>query len=232
MPSLKVIVTADGSHSILNEDLGETYHSSHGAVLESGHVFINNGLDYVISNGMPGNISILEIGFGTGLNAFLTWQRVIDRGITTQYTAVEPFPVPPEIWRQLNYAQEPSLRRVFARIHEAPWDVNQDIDPHFHLLKCRTTLEQFSCISSSYDLVYFDAFSPDKQPAVWTLPVLEKIANSLKDGGIFVTYCAKGQLKRNLKALGLLTESLSGPPGKREMVRAIKTSRAFPANSR
>lgn len=225
MPSLKIIATADGSHSLLNEDLGETYHSSHGAVQESRHVFINNGLDYIISNGVPASISILEIGFGTGLNALLTWQHVMNRGIAIEYTAIEPFPVPPEIWQHLNYAQDTALRQAFTKIHEAPWDTNQAIDGHFQLLKCRTTLEQFSCISSSYDLVYFDAFSPGKQPELWTLPALEKIADGLNDAGIFVTYCAKGQLKRNLKALGLVIESLPGPPGKREMVRAIKTSR-------
>ena len=223
MTSLKVIATADGSHTLRNEDLAETYHSSHGAIQESKHVFIANGFEFYVSHGTPVEVSILEIGFGTGLNALLTLQRAIENQINVKYTSIEPFPVPAEVWRQLNYAQLLGLTDAYEKLHQSSWDLPAEIHPHFHLQKRKTALEDITSFSTDFDIVYYDAFSPAKQPSLWTLAVLEKVVTALKDGGMFVTYCAKGALKRNLKALGLVTESLPGPPGKREMVRATKS---------
>lgn len=222
MAAVKIITTSDGSHSLLNEDLGETYHSANGAIQESAHVFIKNGLDFFIDQRRPATISILEVGFGTGLNALLTVHRMLTLPISIHYTTIEASPVHDEIWPMLNYTQKLGLHDHFAKLHESCWESAVQIFPGFMLLKLQTKLENVQCTPQSYDLIYFDAFSPNKQPELWTLPVLEKVVNAMRQGAVLVTYCAQGQLKRNLKTLGLITETLTGPPGKREMVRGVK----------
>ena len=218
---LKIITTADGSHSLLNEALNETYHSVHGAIQESAHVFIKNGLQYVSQrNSLP--ISIFEVGFGTGLNALLTLQYAQRRQQNVDYTAIESSPLPPEIWEGLNYSSSLGLKEEFKALHTSGWDVKHTLGFNFSLLKIHTTLQQVKIPTSSVDLVYYDAFAPSKQPELWALPLLEKISNGLKPGGVMVTYCAKGQLKRDLKSLGLSVETVAGPPGKKEMIRAQK----------
>lgn len=218
---LKIITTADGSHSLLNEVLNETYHSVHGALQESAHVFIKNGLEYVSQqNSLP--ISIFEVGFGTGLNALLTLQYAHLHQRNVDYTAIEPAPLPPEILEGLNYACSLGLIEEFKTLHSSGWDVKHALGFNFSLLKTQTTLQQIKIPTDSIDLVYYDAFAPSKQPELWELPLLEKVSNGLKPGGVMVTYCAKGQLKRDLKTLGLFVETLDGPPGKKEMVRAQK----------
>lgn len=220
MSSLKIITTNDGSHSLLNEQLNETYHSMHGAVQESKHVFIQRGLDFISKNKSP--IHILEVGFGTGLNALLTLQRSMTESLSIYYTALEAFPLEEKIWFKLNYAEPAEIKEQFEKLHHASWNEASSISVNFVLKKLHTTLQQVELESNQYDLIYFDAFAPNKQPEMWELPMLEKVVNAMKTDGIFVTYCAKGQLKRDLKSAGLTVETLHGPPGKREMVRGVK----------
>lgn len=219
--SIEIITTEDGSHSLFNSELNETYHSIHGAIQESTHVFLKAGLDFLLHQLNPASIEILEVGFGTGLNTLLTVQHVKTLKNKINYTSLETFPLPEELWSKLNYADS-SSRDYFNTIHTAPWGIRLPITGNFDLLKLNTGLEKANLLLNHYDLIFFDAFAPSKQPALWQLPILEKVVKSMKPGGIYVTYCAKGQLKRDLKSLGLKVESLPGPPGKMEMVRGTK----------
>jgi tRNA U34 5-methylaminomethyl-2-thiouridine-forming methyltransferase MnmC len=219
---LKIITTSDGSHSILNEELNEVYHSIHGAIQESAHVFIKSGLEYALEKNFSTPLSIFEVGFGTGLNALLTLQYSLQHQKKIHYTSVEQSPLPTEIWSQLNYASLINLKNEFETMHQATWGTLQPITPDFNLLKLHTTLQLFEIPYGGYDLIYYDAFAPSKQPELWAFSILEKITHGLKRGGFIVTYCAKGQLKRDLATLGLAVETLPGPPGKKEMVRGLK----------
>jgi tRNA U34 5-methylaminomethyl-2-thiouridine-forming methyltransferase MnmC len=219
---LKIITTADGSHSLFNEELNETYHSVHGAIQESVHVFIKNGLQYVLERSVVLPISIFEVGFGTGLNALLTLQYLQGRANAVNYTAIEHSPLGEEIWSKLNYASLLNLGSEYKDLHDSAWGRPQAVTSKFNLLKLNNTLQQVSLSKQSLDLVYYDAFAPSKQPELWSFEVLRKISEALKPGGVLVTYCAKGQLKRDLNVLGLIVETLAGPPGKKEMVRAVK----------
>jgi len=216
---IKIFVTGDGSHSLHHESLNETYHSRHGAVQESRYVFIEQGLQYFTEQSSQKEISILEIGLGTGLNALLTATEAIKNSLKITYSALETFPLPAEVWTRLNY---PDPQEVLSKIHQAEWNQWESIHTRFQLLKLNQSLLEFALPASNYDLIYFDAFAPSKQPEMWDAAVLEKVIHAMRSKGVFVTYCAKGQLKRDLKALGLIVESLAGPPGKREMVRALK----------
>ncbi len=221
---LNLIKTGDGSNSLLNSELDETYHSRHGAIQESIHVFIKNGLKFWFGNNQAKEISILEVGFGTGLNALLTLQESRKEEKKFHYTTLEAFPVATELIDQLNYAQQldfDSAHQFFQNIHKCEWNAHVVITGNFIFEKRKGKIQEMDLSNSFHDIIYFDAFAPAKQPEMWELPVLEKAVRSLKPNGIFVTYCAQGQLKRNLKSLGLSVESLPGPPGKREMVRAI-----------
>lgn len=219
MSPLKIITTQDGSHSLLNEALNETYHSRHGAVQESEYVFLEKGLKFFLESAENKSVSILEIGFGTGLNALLTVNISQKGKINIRYTTLETVPIPEEIWRTLNYSTEKFL---FEKIHTSAWNEWVTVTSQFNLFKREESIQTANLGSQQFDLIYFDAFAPNKQPEMWEHAMLEKIEQSMKSGAVFVTYCAKGQLKRDLKSLGLVVESLPGPPGKREMVRAIK----------
>lgn len=184
-------------------------------------MYIKNGLEFVSQqNSLP--ISIFEVGFGTGLNALLTFQYVQLHQRNVDYTAIEPAPLPPEILEGLNYSSSLGLIEEFKTLHNSGWDVKQNLGFNFSLLKMQTTLQDVKIPGGSIDLVYYDAFAPSKQPALWALPLLEKVSYGLKPGGVMVTYCAKGQVKRDLKSLGLSVETLDGPPGKKEMIRVHK----------
>lgn len=221
MKAIKIIVTEDGSHSLLNEDMNETYHSRHGAMQESAYVFISKGLDFVQQRDNLNAISILEIGFGTGLNAWLSLEWARDNSTLIKYNSLETFPVPQEIWESLNYSNQ-SDATEFKNLHQVPWQAWNEINPVFSLFKDNQSLQEVILPVNHFELIYFDAFAPNKQPEMWELPLLSKVVASMKSAGVFVTYCAKGQLKRDLKSLGLVVESLPGPPGKREMIRAVK----------
>ena len=217
-----MIVTADGSHSLLNTALDETYHSRHGAVQESVYVFIEKGLEHWLSQTGSRSVSILEIGFGTGLNALLTAQYSKDHSVSIDYTSLEAFPVEEEIWGQLNYTDSAESVALFQKLHQAEWNKQTDVEGGFKLTKLHQTLQQVELRDEAFDLIYYDAFAPNKQPEMWNYEMLEKVVMSMSKRSVFVTYCAKGQLKRDLRALGLDVETLDGPPGKKEMVRASK----------
>lgn len=221
-PEIQIIPTSDGSHTLLNKQLDETYHSRHGAVQESEYVFIREGLKHVEENFRHSKINILEVGFGTGLNALLTLQRSIAEKISIHYTTLETFPIEEETWSTLNYTGTAESKVLFEKLHRANWNQPVGITSGFQLEKLQTMLQQVELKKNTFNLVYFDAFAPNKQPEMWQLPMLQKVVEAMDEGGVFVTYCAKGQLKRDLKELGLHVETLQGPPGKREMVRAIK----------
>jgi tRNA U34 5-methylaminomethyl-2-thiouridine-forming methyltransferase MnmC len=221
-PPVQIITTGDGSPSLLNTTLNETYHSQHGAVQESKHVFLKHGLDFYLWQNSKETVNIFEVGFGTGLNVWLTMNasKAIKQKIV--FTSIEAFPLDVEVWSQLSYTDDEDLKAIFNKIHLAPWNEEALIDPLFLLNKVHASLHEYALPSSAFDLIYFDAFAPSKQPEMWELSILEKVTGSMASGGVFVTYCAKGQLKRDLRVLGLAVETLPGPPGKNEMVRAVK----------
>lgn len=224
MDDLEIITTSDGSHSLRNNRLNETYHSIHGAVQESMHVFMKHGLQYYCEQYQSKEISILEVGFGTGLNALLTLQYAIHNNLRIKYTTLEPFPLPEEVWLKLNCGVQQNDEEYFRALHTAEWDREVLLAPEFTLLKRKLTLQDAD-LKEVYDVVYFDAFAPAIQPELWVYAALEKVAKVLQPEGVFVTYSARGQLKRDLKALGLTVETLAGPPGKNEMVRGINNVR-------
>ena len=224
--NLEIITTSDGSHSLLNTQLNETYHSIHGAIQESVHVFIKNGLEYLAQKNNQKEIRILEIGFGTGLNTLLTLQYSLDHPAKINYESLEAFPIEIETAMQLNYPNAlsfPQSEKYFLKLHQSPWNEQVEISNSFSIHKRHLKIEEANLVTEKFDLIYFDAFAPSKQPEMWALPIFEKIERSMKSGGVLVTYCAKGQLKRDLKSLGLKVESLPGPPGKFQMVRALKS---------
>lgn len=222
--NIEIRTTQDGSHTLYNFDLNENYHSIFGALDESAHVFIEAGLKPVLAQ--KDGIFILEIGFGTGLNAWLSLCQVENTDKLITYIGVEPYPVPQHVAQQLNYPQlagreESPLNLLYQRLHEAQWNITQTISPQFHLRKLPQPVEHFKPYWL-FDVVYFDAFAPAKQPEMWDRSILEKIYDITVPGGVLVTYCAKGQFKRDLKEIGWQVETLPGPTGKREMTRAHK----------
>lgn len=221
---MEVFETADGSHSIYSEQYGVSYHSKYGAIQETQHVFINAGLR--LKALVQSEIRILDIGFGTGLNALMTALEAQKRNLAIQYTAVEAYPVSLEMAAGLNYAEvlpnEEGVADWLAALHEAPWGQRTAISPDFELEKLHCTFQELA-LPAVYDLVYFDAFAPTAQPELWTEEVLGIMYAALKPDGVLTTYCAKGEVKRTLKRLGFKVERLPGPPGKREMTRAVKT---------
>lgn len=222
---LKIEQTNDQSHTVVSSLWDEKYHSRFGAYTESNHVFIQKGLMDVLSANAGDSVSIFEMGFGTGLNALLTGVVAQKRQIRLEYYSVEQLPLEKEVWSRLNHADFVSeeYRTMFEAIHRAPWNEFQDIHPYFQLYKAKGKLESLNWQSlEDFQLIYYDAFAPNAQPELWEEEVFEKMYAILAKGGMLCTYCAKGQVKRNLKAVGFEVESLPGPPGKREMTRAWK----------
>ena len=218
MKPLQFILTKDGSHTLWNEELDETYHSRHGAVQEAKHVFIETGLKHVLKN--RNDISILEVGFGTGLNAWLTLLELPLLEKKAKYTGIELYPVALDVIEQLNYADEHG-KDLFNQIHSFEWNSWNQVSSGNQLLKQKVSLEAFQA-EEKFDLIYFDAFGPNSQPSMWEPQLLKKCADLLNPGGVFVTYCCKGQVRRDLISAGLSMEKLPGPPGKREMLRGTK----------
>lgn len=224
--SLQLIQTADGSHTLFVPELNEHYHSVNGAVAESEHVFIRAGLAYAMPH-FP-RIRVLEVGFGTGLNALLAFAFAEANQIPLTYTGLEPNPPAEEILNKLNFcdiATKSGISHWWHRIHYlAPWDTETAFGEIWHFIKYRKGLETFSAPAGSFNLVFFDAFAPQVQPELWTAGMFQKIAVIMEPGGILVTYSSKGEVRRNLKAAGFHVEKIPGPAGKREMVRAYKLS--------
>ena len=186
---------------------------------------ITSSKSSVLFGGCISNVRIFEVGFGTGLNALLTLLFSAENNIQVDYTSIEAFPIDSKIASQLNYSSLLSANQTgdyFKLLHEIGWGKKIKVINSFSLQKIRTTIQDFDFQANQFDVIFFDAFAPAKQPEMWELTILEKVIRGLKQNGIFITYCAQGQLKRNLKSLGLSVESLPGPPGKREMVRASK----------
>ena len=212
---MKILITDDGSPTLLNTMIDETYHSRHGARQESMHVFIHAGLKQL----MKDPLHILEIGFGTGLNATLTALHCDQQNV--HYTALEPHPVAIELLGQLHYFSTPEEMQLHLDIIHADFEKITSLSSHFHLKKLRVKIQEYAT-EEKYDLIYFDAFAPLVQPEMWTLSIFEQVFSMMNIGGIMVTYCAKGQVRRNLMAAGFSVERIAGPPGKREMLRATK----------
>ncbi|MGO4920755.1 tRNA (5-methylaminomethyl-2-thiouridine)(34)-methyltransferase MnmD [Maribacter spongiicola] len=216
----EIITTGDGSKTIQIMDWQEQYHSKHGAIQEAYHVFIKSGLDLFKDQ----ELHILEIGFGTGLNAFITLIEFEKRNLQIKYTGVEAYPVSNEELEQLNYLEElKSLSRKedFDFMHSSPWNKVVEISPNFSLLKEQKFFKEIDAVAE-YDLVYFDAFGARVQPELWTVEIFQIMFNAMKNGGYLVTYAAKGSVRRAMLEVGFLVERLPGPPGKREMLRAKK----------
>jgi len=217
----EVIETGDGSKTIRIIDLDENYHSSHGALQEAEHVFIENGLLEFINKPQ---ISIFEMGFGTGLNAFLSVIKAVELKLKIEYTGIEAFPVSSEELKLLGYHKlaGDSNSDLYNSLHESTWGEKNMITDFFSLKKIKNRLQLINFENESFDIVYYDAFGPRAQEEMWSIDLFQKMYDSIKEGGFLVTYCAKGQVKRNMKAVGFEIEPLPGPPGKREMTRAWK----------
>lgn len=214
----KIITTGDGSNTIYIPELDEHYHSVHGAIQESEHIFIKNGL---LSLNLK-EIRILEAGFGTGLNVLLTLLNAKERSLTIHYTSVEKYPLAHSDAMDLNYGKITGNEEIFSKIHSAPWEIYSEISDRFFLRKTEADLKSY-VPDERYDLIYFDAFGPDKQPGVWSEEIFNRFSNALPSGGLFLTYSAKGIVKRNLRSAGFVVTLLPGPPGKRHITRAIKS---------
>ncbi|MCM4160746.1 tRNA (5-methylaminomethyl-2-thiouridine)(34)-methyltransferase MnmD [Antarcticibacterium flavum] len=219
----EIITTGDGSTTIHLPEWNEQYHSKHGAIQEAQHVFIEMGLRKLLERD-PAQISILEIGFGTGLNALVTWRFLKEHSIQVTYTGVEAYPIKSEEAVKLNFAEalkEHGAADVYNKLHTASWGEAATITPFFTLIKQQKFFDQISDVEK-YDLVYFDAFGARVQPDLWTAEIFKLMIVALKPGGILVTYAAKGSVRRAMQEVGFLVEKLPGPPGKREMLRAVK----------
>lgn len=215
------IITEDGSHSLFVPELKEHYHSTHGALQESKHVFIDAGLKQIKLQ----TINVLEVGMGTGLNAFLTMLYTEENQMMINYYGIEKYPLTPEEYQTLNYAQLTSSvhQPLLVAIHESEWNTPIKLTSNFHITKIQDdittcTFNHLPC----FDLVYFDAFAPNKQAKVWDKSIFKKIVEHCNTGAIFVTYCAKGVVRRDLQEAGFRVERIQGPPGKNEMIRGFK----------
>jgi len=215
----ELLITEDGSHTLFVPEIDECYHSSHGAIQESRHIFIEAGLKMCFKN----EINILEIGFGTGLNAFLALIEGERAGKKINYTTLEKFPVELEMINNLNFANQLESNKIsfFQFMHQSEWNKVIEITPQFLLTKIECDFTSYN-IESQYDVVFFDAFSPEKQPEMWTEEQFSKIFQHCNPGAILTTYCAKGIVRRALQNVGFKVERLDGPPGKREILRASK----------
>ena len=216
----EIIKTEDGSDTVYEHKLKESYHSIHGAVRESMHVYIHAGFDTLKRK----EVRDIEVGFGTGLNAFLTAKRAGENKIKTIYYTLEKYPLEAKIIDNLNYVSglEPVSRNLFREIHASPWEETKVLTRYFSLKKIKCDVMDFS-FPGCYNLVYFDAFGPDIQPEMWREEIFKKIFDSMVPGGILVTYSSKGSVRRSMTNVGFSVKKLAGPPGKREIVRAVRS---------
>ena len=211
-------ITEDGSHTLFVPEIDECYHSTHGAIQESRHIFIQAGLKQCQKE----KIRVLEIGFGTGLNAFLTLVEAEGSGQKIHYTTLEKYPVEVEKAGLLNYPEEinPGKTQAFLQLHASSWNEEVRITPFFTLEKIESDFTE-AIFKNQFDVVYFDAFSPVKQPEMWSQSLFEKIFAHCNPGAVLTTYCAKGVVRRAMQGAGFKVERLPGPPGKREILRGI-----------
>ena len=217
----QIVKTQDGSNTIFIPEFDETYHSTHGAIQESLHVFVSSGLKFKTE---LNDINVLEVGFGTGLNALLTFIHSEETNKNIKYTSLEAFPLKWNLVSKLNYIDIIFNGKYFAKykkMHTCCWESFYILSPNFMLRKHNMKLQNV-LFENEFDVIYFDAFAPRVQPELWTERVFTSMYMALKPGGVLVTYCAKGSVKRTLIRVGFDLQSIPGPPGKREMSRAIK----------
>ena len=224
----ELFVTDDGSHSLRSNRFAVPYHSRHGAVQESRHVFIQAGLEARMTKGDLTQINVLEMGLGTGLNAVLTRQYAAQHPDTRfGYYAFERYPIKEAAAGKLNYPSTLSVAAdYFIRFHTCPAGDVHEFDFNFSFAKSETDFLEglpSNFPKGEFDVIFYDAFAPNSQPELWSVAALQQCYDALQDGGVFVTYCAKGQFKRDLRSVGFTVEALPGPPGKREMTRAWRT---------
>lgn len=225
----KIISTDDGSSTLYIPEWNESYHSRHGAIEEAFHVFIRNGLDL-----FSHRISILEIGFGTGLNALISLTESANRALHVNYTALEKYPLSEAEYSMLNYPEilaaylsnsvfsETSLKEIYLSLMQSKWELETEIRTDFYLRKICTDFLQYDFEPNSYNLIYFDAFGARVQPELWTIELFEKLFTTLMPDGLLTTYSAKGSVRRAMQEVGFKVEKRPGPPGKREMLIARK----------
>lgn len=214
-----IVTTKDGSHSLFIPDMNEHYHSSWGAITESMHVFINAGFRKIETN----TVHIFEMGFGTGLNALLTLNEILGTNQIVYYTTAEKYPLTSQEANRLNYPElvKVELKNEFSAMHQAPWNQTTAITRRFSLTKLKSDIQELD-LQGMFDLIYFDAFAPGKQPQLWSPDIFKMLFSQLKKSGIITTYAAKGDIRRGWQSLGLNVEKLPGPPGKREFLRGRK----------
>ncbi|EDP94868.1 tRNA (5-methylaminomethyl-2-thiouridine)(34)-methyltransferase MnmD [Kordia algicida OT-1] len=220
----KIITTKDGSTTIHLEDWNEQYHSTHGAIQEAQHVFIKTGLHHLQKMFNPVQIHILEIGFGTGLNAFITFLEAQKHQVDINYHGVEAYPVASAEITQLNYIHQLKAendRATFTKMHACDWETETALSENFKLTKRQQFFDEIND-QAKFNLIYFDAFGARVQPELWTVEIFQKMYEALKKNGVLVTYAAKGSVRRAMQEVGFTVERLPGPPGKREMLRATK----------
>lgn len=218
----KIITTADGSKTIHLTEWNETYHSKHGAIQEAEHVYIRAGLDFWLKSGKAEVLNILEIGFGTGLNAFLSSIYANQNQIKLNYHSIEKYPISQQMIDEVNYAEILKVNDIeFHNLHNVEWEKSIEIHEYFKLKKLKADLQTFES-DIQFDIIFFDAFGPRVQPELWEKSVLQKCYDLLNENAVWVTYSCKGQVKRDLKDVGFKVENIPGPPGKREMLRAVK----------
>ncbi len=219
---LRHTITNDGSSTLFSSRFEQHYHSVYGAITESMHVFIEAGFQFVAKH--LNEVSIFEMGMGTGLNVLLTYLHSGQKQIS--YSCVEAHPLGPSEWSKLNYIEQmacPEHAEIYDRIHQIPWDKPADLSPTFTLHKIEGTIQNYES-TKLFDLIYFDAFAPNAQPELWTTDIFAKLFHITKTNGALTTYSAKGDVRRALQKVGYEVNKLPGPPGKREMLRAIKTN--------
>ncbi|SDD69367.1 tRNA U34 5-methylaminomethyl-2-thiouridine-forming methyltransferase MnmC [Mucilaginibacter pineti] len=225
MTNLTIVTTADGSKTIYNAQVGEHYHSRNGALQESRHVFVNAGMRHFLTNNDTKAVSILEVGFGTGLNFLLSADDCIDNQIALNYTGIEAYPLTPEMMAQTGYEDYTTAGLWDSYLINYPTALTSKVqlNEYCNLQIAHTTLRQFTA-NEQYDVIYFDAFASAHQPEMWAQEAISQVISFLKPGGVFVTYAITGNLKRMLKALNLKIEKVPGAAGKREMLRGTKIS--------
>lgn len=216
-----IVISADGSHTIISPTFNVPYHSKHGAIIESEVVFIQAGLQHFFDTHHPTEIQVFEMGFGSGLNALMTKLWTDKFQLHVNYHSIEAFPLPENLFQSLNYGEILRDQETFLQLHTCAWDEEKKISNYFLLKKYQGDVESVS-LTTNFHVIYYDAFAPSSQPHLWQYEMMLKMFGALSNNGILVTYCAQGAFKRTLKEVGFTVECIPGPPGKREMVRAIK----------
>lgn len=218
----EIFKTADGSITLHIPEWNEQYHSKHGAVQEAEYVFIKQGLDYLVNELKTDSVNLLEIGFGTGLNALLSYRYAMDNKLPINYTGIEAYPLDLSLIQDLNFSEIIGIEKsYYKQLHKSSWEEWTALEADFKLLKKKMFFQDIKS-KDEYNLIYFDAFGSRVQPELWEEKIFEIMYSSLKENGVLVTYAAKGSVRRAMEKLGFKVERLPGPPGKREMLRAIK----------